>query len=430
MAIVSDTGIWTIGDNWPWPQMFFTSYYNLAIAVKANDKLALYELVNQNNTWIATEKIGLGKMSNIISVHIADFQKYYMITVNELIDENPDHGIYSRNPITGVVTEVDTNIIPAGITCCNYLGQLIIGGIFTNQSPWKELSKCSVIWSDIGSTEMNPEDYVTAGFATMPWDENGNGEVYKVLPLGNTVRVYGDRGIANLLPYDVGNTVGFGVSPVEYPGILSSDSIAGDEKVHGYVDANYDWWLITGEKAVNLGYRKFMKTLTNRILVRYDSSHNRFYISDGVLCYVYTKYGMYSTNQCVSSIGNYKGILCGFVKDNEDTKIRLETKSVDFGYQGHKTIEAVETGLTYDTVANEEISGALSVKYDYKGDFLQLPWTSLNPRGIFTQKATGREFKFHLQGDYEAKASFSLNSLTPKIKFPDKRNMRGRINVS
>ncbi|GAG32587.1 unnamed protein product, partial [marine sediment metagenome] len=43
MTISSSTGIWEIGDNWPWPQMIFTSYYNLAIAQKSNGKLSLYE---------------------------------------------------------------------------------------------------------------------------------------------------------------------------------------------------------------------------------------------------------------------------------------------------------------------------------------------------------------------------------------------------
>ncbi len=418
MTISSNTGIWTIGDNWPWPQMIFTSYYNLAIAQKSDGKLALYELTNQSNIWTAVEKISIGKASNVTSVSVADFSTYYIISVEEYIDNNPDHNLYGKNISTGEVTILGTNL-PAAATCCNYQGQLILGGLLSNEAPWNSLSHCSVAWSNIGSINMNPEDYVVAGYAFMPWDEKGNGKIYKVLSIGNKIRVYGDRGNCDLIPYSVGRSVGFGVMEIETPGILSADAIGGDEIVHGYVDANYDWNLITRETITNLGYRKFMETLTNRILVRYDKINKRFYISDGVLCYVYSKHGMYSTNQCVSSIGNYKGVTAGFFKDNADTKIRLKTTSFDFSYQDMKTIESVEAGISYNT--DNAFQGALSTKYDYKGSFIQLPWTELNPRGIFTQKITGREFKLHLQSDYEAGAEFNLSSLKAMLKFSDKR---------
>jgi len=429
MTISAATGTWTIGDNWPWPQMIFTSYYNLAVAIKGT-KLALYELINTANVWTATEKCELGLLTNVISVSIADFGLYYILAVDEVIDDNIDKNLYIKNVSTGNVAELSIADMPTGTTCCAHQGQLIIGGLYAYEAPWEDVTKCSVAWSDIGSVNMNPEDYVTAGYAVMPWDENGNGEVWKVLSLGKNVRVYGDQGICNLIPYLVNDTAGYGVSEIETPGIISSDAVAGDELIHAYVDNNYDFWVVTSKGPNNLGYRKQMETLTNRILVRYDSHNKKFYISDGVYCFVFNGKGMYTTNQCMSSIGNYNGITAGFFKDNDDTKIRLVTSSTDFGYQSNKTIESVETGMIYDTDADEVLSGAVSVKYDYKGDFMQLPWITLNERGIFTQKVTGREFKIHLQADYESGADFSFNSLIPRIKFSDKRNIRGRLNVS
>jgi len=429
MTITAATGIWTIGVNWPYPQMIFTSYYNLAVAIKSDGKLALYELTNTSNVWTAVEKVVLGIATNIKSVSVADFSTYYMLSIEEYITNIPDHNLYGKNVSTDAVTLIDISL-PAAATCCNFQGQLILGQLLSGDSPWKELSPCSVAWSDIGSIDMNPEDYVVAGFAVMPWDENGNGKVYKVLPLGKGVRVYGDKGICNLIPYTVERVVGFGVGELETPGILSADAIAGDETVHGYVDSNYDFWITDGEKAKNLGYRKQMLTLTNRILVRYDPQNKRFYISDGVLCYIYNQHGMYSSHQCTSSVGNYKNVLCGFFKNNSDTKIRIASNPTDFGVQGNKTIESVEAGVTYDTTADEVMTGSIATKYDYKGDFIQLDYTQLNDRGIFTQKMTGREFKIFLQADYESGAEFSLSSLMAKIKFSDKRNIRGRLNVN
>jgi hypothetical protein len=205
MTISSSTGIWDIGSNWPWPQVFFTSYYNLAVAIKSDDDVALYELTNSANTWTATEKIVIGTKATIISVDVADFITYYIIMV-QLTTGNI---VYVKNPSTGAVTNVASSTIPAGITCCNYLGQLIIGNATSPSAPWVSLSPCGVIWSEPGSIGINPENYVAAGYAPMPWDENGNGKVFKVLPLGNTVRVYGDRGVVSLIPYSNEVTSGF-----------------------------------------------------------------------------------------------------------------------------------------------------------------------------------------------------------------------------
>jgi hypothetical protein len=426
MTISSSTGIWTIGNNWPWPQIRFTSYYNLAFAQKSDGKLSLYELT-YNNGWQASEMVQLGNVANVVSVSIADFQTYYLIAVDAEINGSPDRKVFAKNPTTGAVSLLTSSTLMAAGTICAYQGQLILGDLMSNDAPWKHISACSVAWSDIGSIKTNPENYVVAGYAQMPWDEKGNGRVWKVLPFDKVIIVYGDRGITSLTPYTVERIVGLGIGHVVTPGILSADSIDGDEKVHGFIDANYDWWIASGNEVKNLGYRKYMKTLTNgRIIVRYNEYNKRFYISDGVLSFVYTKNGMYSTNQCVSSIGNYNNTLCGFFLDNSDTKIRWVTSGNDFNIQGHKTIESVEVGVSY----SEDLHGALSLKYEYNGDFIQLAWTNINPRGIFTQKATSREFKIHFDADYVADKEFHLSSLMAKVKIPDKRNIRGKLNVN
>ncbi len=426
MTISSSTGLWTIGNNWPWPQIRFTSYYNLAFAQKADGKLSIYELI-YNNEWLASEMIQVGEASNVISISVADFQTYYLITIDSEIDGAPDRKVYAKNPVTDVVSLLSSSTIVMAGTACNHNGQLILGDLMSNEAPWKDISPCSVVWSDIGSIETNPEEYVTAGFAQMPWDEKGNGRVWKVLSLDEKVMVYGDRGFVSLIPYSVERVTGFGVGEMVTPGILSADTVDGSDGVHGFIDNNYDWWIATNDGLKNMGYRSQLKTLTSgRILVRYSSHKKRFYISDGVLSFVYGKKGMYSTNQCVSSIGNYNNILCGFFKDNSDTKIRLVTNTSDFGIQDIKTIESVEVGINY----SEDVRGSTSLKYSYDGSFTKLPWVTVNPYGIFTQKATSREFKFHLDADYTAGEDFHLSSLVAKVRVPYKQNNKGDLNVS
>lgn len=429
MGISSISGTWEIGANWPYPKLFFTDSLIFAVTVKASS-LALYEMTNVDDVWIATEKFDLGSASEIISVDIASFDKYAVIVVNK----GATKVIYERNITTGAITSTAVTIMPGGNSCCNYKGQLIIGGLYSTGAPWSTMTTCSVAWGDIGSNIMIPGDGVTkdivAGFMKMPWDENDTGKVYKVLTLADMVMVYADNGIGYIQQTIVGKYPAMKTKTLLKSGIISTYAVNGDENIHGFVDKNYDWNTVVDGKIQNLGYRNFMKTLTGEIIVTYDASNERFYISDGLLCYVFVTDGMYTTHQCVSSIGRYKKILCGFILSNADTKIRLGTSATDFGIQDNKTVESVETGIVYDTSANEIVYGKLATRYDYKGDFITLDYTYLNERGIFTQKLTGREFKVFLQGEYEAGALFSLNSLRVKIKQSDKRNTRGRLNVN
>ena len=426
MTITSTTGIWDIGDNWPWPQVIFTSYYNLAVAIKANNAVALYELTNIGNAWTATEKIVIGTKSTILSVDVADFITYYVL----MVQLTTGNAVYVKNVATGAVSNVASSTIPAGVTCCNFIGQLIIGGAVSSSAPWVSLSPCNVIWGEVGSIGINPSTYVSAGYAPMPWDENGNGKVFKVLPLGNIIRVYGDRGVVSLIPYGNETTTGFGIGLLETPGVLSKDAIDGDEGVHGFVDSNYNWNLVVQGKKTVAGYSKFMKLLTGRVLVRYDRAKKKFFISDGVTSFVFTKYGMYSTHQSVTSIGRYKGTQCGFVVNGSDNNIRLSTTSVAFADIGLHTVESVALGINYNTDTDISLYGALSTKYTYNDSFIQLPWTPLNPQGIFVQKTTGREFKVHMQGEYSSSGVFDLSSIVCKIKYCDKRNRRGPRDVN
>ena len=254
----------------------------------------------------------------------------------------------------------------------------------------------------------------------MEWDENGNNNVWKVLTLDDAFMIYGDKGLALMKMTLVGKNPAMSYKNIKGYGCLSTYAINGDDKIHGFINTNYDWCIVTGEGVRVLGYRKDMEKLTGEIVVSYEKENERFYISDGLLCYVFNKKGMYSTNQCVSSIGMYKEILAGFFLDNSDDKIRLGTTSFDAGEQGMKTLESAETGITYETTIDEVITSYFETKYTYNGDWVTTPEVQLNPRGIFTNKITGREFRITIESDYESNARFKLSSLRAKIKFSDK----------
>ena len=425
MAISSVTGTWEIGVNWPYPKLFFTDYYIMAVAMKGVN-LALYDLTNSGNVWTATERFEFSAASGITSIDIAGFNTYAVIVV----DKGATKEVYEKNYSTKAVTLTSVATIPGANSCCNHNGRLVLGGLYSTGAPWSGLTACSVAWSDIGSNIMLPGNAdgtsdLTAGYAKMPWDENGNGEVFKVLPLGNKIMVYGDKGIASMKQTIIAKYPAMETVPLGTVGVISNYAVAGNNLTHGFVDRNREWNIVTDEGIKKLDYYKYISQLTGEIIVSYEESKRRFYISDGIKCYVYNGVGMYSTHQCVSSIGRYKNTLMGFVLHGTDSKIRLETTPFDAGIQDMKTIESVETGLIYD----ELMTGKLTTRYDYKGDFTTASYTPLNDRGIFTQKTTGREFKLYLESDYVTGTEFLLSNILTKVKFSDKRNTRGRINA-
>ena len=437
MGITADDGTWTIGDNWPWPQVFFTQRYVLAVSIVGTD-LCLYELVNESNTWTATKIVVLGLLSRILHVDVADFGRYYIVTVSGMNGSEPWKKLFTRKPnaasALGAVEAVNSGDIPFGDTCCNFKSQVIIGGVQSNNAKWLDLGSCSVAWSGIGSNEFDPAIDPSAGFAKMPWNSFNQAKVYKVKRIGNVVRVYGDRGIADLVPTGIENGVSFGLRelPGVGPGIASGNSIAGDNRVHAFIDTNYDFWIGNEEGVKKLGYRKHLNALTNdRIMMCYDDVKKRFYISDDTYGFVFNEHGLYSTHECLTSVGRFNEILCGFKNDTSDTNIKLTSTPTDFGQQGMKSTEAIEFGVNYVTTSDHELYFKIYGKYDHKEDFILLAdAVQLNERGIVTKKMTAREFKFYLYGDYEAGAEFNLDSIRAKIKFSDKRNIRGRVNVT
>jgi len=431
MSISASSGTWTVGDNWPWPRMYLLTRYTLAVAVDTTN-LSLYEMTLVGGVITATKVQVLGTLATIDSVHIADFGPYYVVTVSK---STPPNVIYTRSPTAEseleALEEPLWRLMPPSKTCCNYKNQLILGGIVSDDYKWSSLGSASVAWSAIGHTEFDPQNDPTAGFMPMPWSGIDGATIQKVMKLGKVVRVYGNFGVSDLVPTNNQHGVSFGKHDVVGYGSIAADTVDGDQFVQVFLNADYDLCLSTSEGVKVLGFRRHMENLTGAdTIIVYDRKARRFYISDGVLSYVYNEHGMYSTNQCVTSIGRINGQLGGFIKDNSDSDIRVKTTETDFGVSGMKTVEAVESGVDYDVSTSYAMKLALSGNYTYRGDYITLGYDKFNIRGIATKKMTARDFKFLLKSTFIAGSAFNLNSLKIKIKYSDKRNIRGRLRVT
>lgn len=429
MAIGGDAGTWTVGTNWPWPQMVITDHYVLGFAINGSD-LNVYELINSAGTWTATMVGRLGYSSRVTAVDVASFGQTYFITTVGTYSSQRVCRIFYRNqmetPDSDTVIEISSGLVPAGTTCCNFKGQLIVGGLQSNDYKWKDLGPCSVAWSGINHGEFDPAVTPDAGFMKMPWDRNKEGLVYKVRSLGDKIRVYGDRGIAELTPFSHDKVVGFGRKLVDMTGIISYGAMDGDELIHGYIDRNYDFWTDVEGNRTNHGYRKHLVNLTGTVRVSYDATDKKFYLSNGTVCYVFNGFGMYTTHQCMTSAGNYNGIRCGFIKDNSSSAYAFETTGFTTNSIGVKSIEAIET----DMMSEQAISMGLKAQYDYASSFVTGPSQLINKNGSYTHPVSGRAFKVYMSGTYDATKPLSMSQMIAKLKYIDKRTLRGRLNVN
>lgn len=440
--IISACGNWDV--TWPYPQVFYGKYYTLAFATvalaadcsagfpTADGNLVMFELVNDGDVWTATALYDFGDPAYIDQLDVMDFGQFYTVSAFGYNEVVPVHTCVRRNPGTALplITALPTAKAPQFITGCNFNGQAIIGGINSADANWSALGSSGVAWSSISYFDFRPYDTNNvAGYRRMSWERGGKGIVYKIMIFGKGLMVFGDGGLAFLYPVSE-PVVTFGLRHLAGTGIRSGNHVAGDESIICYIDLNYDLWMVQEDvKIKKLGYREYMKALvthTNQTLLSYVPSRRRFYISNGVEGYVLTEFGLYSTDQLVTSAGDFNGILCGFWADGEDTEIRLKTDRMDFGTQGLKTFEGLEFGIHYSAGEADKLAADIEFLQEY-GDvsYTDLGWGDLNPSGQLTKRVTAREFRIKLKGTTYKNATFDFDSILAKIKFPDRRTVRG-----
>jgi len=424
---------WTVA--WPWPRVMIIGHYVLGFALDGAT-LKLYELYYEYLLWSAVEICSLGTASEIDQISVADFGKFYVVAVYGLDgDGEPVLTEIIRDTDEESGTDADISLpqayAPQFMTCCNFNGQCVAGGIVGEAgSNWENLGLYHVAWSGIGDFEFRPQENMTAGFLALPWakpwESISQGAVYKVAKLGGIVRVYADEGRANLKPYTLGEVSGFALGEVTGSGISSGNHMDGDENVHGFIDNNNDFWIATGKEETKLGYREYMNDLIdhdNRTIVTYVPSRRRFYISNGNEGYVLTENGLYSTHQLVTSIGDYRNAwLFGFWTSSGDTKARITTDTLDFGSRGFKTLGEVELGVTTREV-DQDVEVSVYYRSNRKDAFTASDRVKVNPEGVAYINSTAHEFRISVEA--ESYNGLKLDYIKPHVQFGDRRFRRG-----
>ena len=320
------------------------------------------------------------------------------------------------------------------VSCCNFNGQFLIGGIVATgvDNKYSQWGLNTVAWAQIGRFDFDygSETSKTAGFMHMPWD----GTVLKLTKLGNYVVVYGTNGMAMLRPISE-PVSGYGLIPLSMPGIRSGFHCAGDSTLQGFVDVYGYWWTVTQDgKFTRWGYKEFLSQLSDPFKVTFDQTLQRFFISDGSTCYVFNQYGMATVRQQVTSCGpGSDGEVVGICGSNDDYDVRVITDVMDYGTRGLKTITTMEAGIDVD--ATSAVKLAVDYRYDKRLDFTRSDWNLTNKRGGTGIMKTAVEFRlgvlveagFYSVGDAANKSipEVNLDYILATVQASDRRMIRG-----
>lgn len=440
---ITGTGIWSVGDNWPWPQVFFLEYYTLIFAIKTSTTdLYLYEAYcDTDNVWKATEIQNLGAVANVKYVTVADFNMFYVVTTYARSGNTITIDAWEKTVGQDAVSALPSTNSPVYACITNFNGQAVAGGIVHgSDTSFGNMAYGTVAWSEVGKfdfrtgevevTPGGPKRFNrTSGYRHMPWGEWGKGIVYRVRKLGDGVMVYGDGGIALLEPRSTPVST-YSKRNLSRQGIIQGAAMDGDDNVHFWIGAENELWMCgSGYQLKKLGYKEFLEDLSGIIKLSYCPDRRRLFISDGSTGYVLTEDGLYSVDQYCTSVGTYRGVLCGFYKDGSDKEIRITTDTLDFGLRGLKTVEALEIGANYYNADGDELEARVLWRSDYQSDRDSFNndegYKRLSPRGTVFPIVTGSEFRIKLRGTTYVSSVANLDYIKIKVKLVDKHSVRG-----
>ena len=384
----------TISDHdFPFPQMH-SGMYRFMLCV---DRILLLDSEYQP---ISRFDVTSGR-----SWHVADFGLFVVFTNGAVVCTFDElNGFRLRNDL------------PQFNTCCEFNGQLFVGGF---REPWQDAELNSVGWSNIGSASFELKMANMSGFM---WMETS--EVLRVAKLGNEIIAYGDRGVWRM-PAVAEPVVGFGKRKLsQCSGIASRSAWAGNEDDHVFVDTKGQLWHIQfGQQPKLLGYEEFFRPMLRSDIVGSYNPHDRsFYFSNGEVTYRWDDYGLSKVWQGITSIWIDNGVELAYYHDIDNNGFELTTDTLDFGFRGRKTLTSLEVGGSFE----QAIFASVDWRSHNEKFFRTVPWKKVSPEGFARINVTADEFRVKLMSNAQ---TAEIDYINVKYQITDKRNTRGSINV-
>ena len=271
------------------------------------------------------------------------------------------------------------------------------------------------------------------GARPMPWQ----GDVYKVLDMAEAVIVYGEDGVAALLPHsDPVATMGLQQIKNMGAGVgcASRGAAGGGLQGHMFVDSYGELWLINPDlTAERLGHKEiFSNMLGNDIVVSYDPSLREFYIADGTECYVRSEVGLTKGPQMPTNVSFAQGASMGIILDPAETDVvTLSTNPFDGGVRGVKEITEVRLATT-DT---DTTGWTVAIDYrfnkgglDGAGSWEQSATVTCDDRGVARVKVSGIEFRVVLTNPDRTKCD--LERFEIEVRVDGKKTLRKWVDAT
>lgn len=428
-------------NDFPWPRIYQTNYRLLLVTKQRTQNLILSELfLNEGNVWIATPTLNLGNYLAIDQIEIADFGPFYIIsTLGTDFEGDIVVRQFNRDINAPIELEAQQSFVeqidPKCAAIINFNGQFIGGNVSSSNFQWKDLGANGILWSQIGSYDLNTFDQYTAGNRQLFLPNRGarRAKIVKLMKFGNTIVIYSDSSQSVLSPEIVGNTFTYSVSSVQGLGVRSANHVAGDEHFHGFIDLSGDFWtlgkpenaLVNSNTLKRLGYREWINDLlTFDTYVSYSPRDNRFYISNKHQCLVINQFGAYHSHQLVSSVVDLgDGTIVGTFIDTKDREARITTDTLDYGSRGIKSIESITADLSHERY--ERAFYSVDWRMDRSLDFIKSKEHFDGLSGQAGIHVAGIDFRLKLRvTNYK---NVILNNLLANIKYSEQRFKRGTV---
>lgn len=421
--------------SWPWPRLFVTKYRTL-MAYLMSTNVFVAEIYQQSTgEFTVAPVLDLGLATSVQQIDVADFGPFYVISS---MGADVRQTYYRNLNVANMITL--GNFVLLSLPSCgvvhNHRQQFLGANVSAPDGTfWGDLGTRSVVWSGIGSFELDPTSDIVDGYKTLfAYNALGpSANIYKLLTLGENVIAYSDAGKVVMQPASVGNVFTYGDQLLPGLGIVSGNHVAGDESIHGFIDLDADFWTIDSSlRMTKRGYREFLRPMLDythvsndtRTIVSYTPKNQQFFISNGNQCLIVSEFGAYMCHQMISSVSeSHRGALYGTFSDNADREARFTTDTLDFSSRGIKTVESVLVDAKL--AATRKMYLYTNNRMDHQSTFRTSRRVLANPSGEARLNVTAVEMQLRMAiSDY---ASCEVTDVLTNVKFGDQRYKRGTV---
>jgi hypothetical protein len=275
------------------------------------------------------------------------------------------------------------------------------------------------------------------------------GLIHQTLKLGSKVIIYGENGIASMMP----SGLNWGVKNIFNIGLLGRNAVVGNDDIHYFIGKNKFLYRMTQSSIEFTDYSNQFENLSPNVVLSLDIYKNVVYIADGVLGFVYTPSGLGKGFANITGLGiinNYSSSLAsrlateaeellmtesgdyliteevlwnGFTSSKELCVVapdsvtydpfEIWTDIHDFNSREDKTI----TEISFGTNVTEDLYGAIAYRWNKAQAFFVTPWVKVNFIGIASVIASGVEFK--IGAKLKTYAPIRLDYITIQIKYSE-----------